>query len=151
MAIEIAWPVPPVKNNFELHNKRQQVFLGVSGEGKMMPLAKPLTFLNNATLAKMSTMSKAKTGIFMLNMGGPQTAGEVQDFLTRLFLDRDIIKLPFQSWLGPRIAKKRTPNIIEKYNEIGGGSPIFKWTSIQGELMCKHLDVISPDTAPHKP
>ena len=87
----------------------------------------------------------------MLNMGGPQTAGEVQDFLTRLFLDRDIIKLPFQSWLGPRIAKKRTPNIIEKYNEIGGGSPIFKWTSIQGELMCKHLDVISPDTAPHKP
>ena len=39
---------------------------------------------------------KAKTGIFMLNMGGPQKADEVQDFLTRLFLDRDIIKLPFQ-------------------------------------------------------
>ena len=39
---------------------------------------------------------KAKTGILMLNMGGPQTTGEVKDFLTRLFLDRDIIKLPFQ-------------------------------------------------------
>jgi hypothetical protein len=39
---------------------------------------------------------KAKTGILMMNMGGPQTADEVKDFLTRLFLDRDIIKLPFQ-------------------------------------------------------
>ncbi len=32
----------------------------------------------------------------MLNMGGPRSGDEVQDFLTRLFLDRDIIKLPFQ-------------------------------------------------------
>ena len=42
----------------------------------------------------------AKTGILMLNMGGPKSGDEVQDFLTRLFLDRDIIKLPFQSKLG---------------------------------------------------
>ena len=117
----------------------------------MMSLVRPLSLMNNFTVAKMSSMSKAKTGVLMLNMGGPQTASEVQDFLTRLFMDRDIIKLPFQSWLGPRIAKKRTPNIIEKYNEIGGGSPIFKWTSRQGELMCQHLDEISPDTAPHRP
>ena len=32
----------------------------------------------------------------MLNMGGPRTADDVEMFLTRLFLDRDIIKLPFQ-------------------------------------------------------
>jgi ferrochelatase len=38
----------------------------------------------------------AKTGILMMNMGGPQTTADVKDFLTRLFLDRDIIKLPFQ-------------------------------------------------------
>ena len=55
----------------------------------------------------------------------------MQDFLTQLFLDRDIIKLPFQEKLGPFIAKKRTPSIIEKYNEIGGGSPIFQWTTKQ--------------------
>ena len=91
-----------------------------------------------------------KTGILMLNMGGPQKADEVQDFLTRLFLDKDIIKLPFQSKLGPYIAKRRTPSIIEKYNEIGGGSPILKWTEKQGELMCQQLDEVSPETAPHK-
>ena len=71
----------------------------------------------------------------MLNMGGPKKADEVQDFLTRLFLDRDIIKLgPLQSKLGPLIAKRRTPSIIEKYNEIGGGSPIFDWTTKQVSL-----------------
>lgn len=87
----------------------------------------------------------------MLNMGGPRKADEVQDFLTRLFLDRDIIKLPLQKRLGPLIAKRRTPSIIEKYNEIGGGSPIYDWTKKQGEAMCKILDTLSPETAPHKP
>ena len=38
---------------------------------------------------------------------------------------------PMQSWLGPLIAKRRTPSIIDKYNEIGGGSPIYDWTKKQ--------------------
>ena len=41
-------------------------------------------------------IQKAKTGILMLNMGGPRSGEEVEGFLTRLFLDRDNIKLPFQ-------------------------------------------------------
>lgn len=40
--------------------------------------------------------SSPKTGILMLNMGGPQTTDEVHNFLLRLFKDRDIIQLPFQ-------------------------------------------------------
>ena len=48
------------------------------------------------------------------------------------------------------IAKRRTPKIIEQYEAIGGGSPIKKWTNIQGKEMCKVLDRISPQTAPHK-
>ena len=62
---------------------------------------------------------KPKTGILMLNMGGPRNSGEVEDFLKNLFADRDIIRLPVQSKLGPWIARRRTPSIIEKYNEIG--------------------------------
>ena len=50
------------------------------------------------------------------------------------------------STLGPVIAKRRTPSIIEQYKEIGGGSPILKWTNIQGEGMCKILDKISPES-----
>merc|ERR1719400_1545299 len=78
-------------------------------------------------------------------------SGEVEDFLKNLFADRDIIRLPVQSKLGPWIARRRTPSIIEKYNEIGGGSPIYDWTSKQGKLMCEKLDVMCPESAPHKP
>jgi len=98
-----------------------------------------------------SEKPQAKTAIFMLNMGGPRNAEEVGPFLQNLFLDRDIIKLPLQEKLGPLIAKRRTPSIIEKYAEIGGGSPIYKWTTRQGELLCQQLDQLSPETAPHKP
>lgn len=93
---------------------------------------------------------KPKTAVLMLNMGGPKNSGEVQEFLTNLFADRDIIKLPAQNKLGPWIAKRRTPSIIEKYNEIGGGSPIFDWTSKQGQMMCERLDQLCPESAPHK-
>ncbi|KAL2777990.1 ferrochelatase, mitochondrial isoform c [Daubentonia madagascariensis] len=93
---------------------------------------------------------KPKTGILMLNMGGPETLGEVHDFLLRLFLDRDLMTLPIQNKLAPFIAKRRAPKIQEQYRRIGGGSPIKMWTSKQGEGMVKLLDELSPHTAPHK-
>lgn len=46
--------------------------------------------------ATINESSKAKTGILMLNMGGPSTLPEVGDFLLNLFKDRDIIQMPFQ-------------------------------------------------------
>lgn len=97
-----------------------------------------------------SNVTKPKTGILLLNMGGPQRTDQVHDYLLRIMTDRDMIQLPFQSILGPWIAKRRTPAVQKKYEEIGGGSPILKWTNTQGELMCKELDKLSPDTAPHK-
>ena len=48
------------------------------------------------------------------------------------------------------IAKRRTPKIQKQYEQIGGGSPIKKWTATQGEGMVKILDEMSPETAPHK-
>lgn len=93
---------------------------------------------------------KPKTGILMLNMGGPEKLEDVHDFLLRLFMDTDLMKLPVQSKLGPFIAKRRTPKIQEQYSKIGGGSPIKHWTSMQGEGMVKLLDHMCPETAPHK-
>lgn len=94
--------------------------------------------------------NKPKTAILMLNMGGPQKLDQVHDYLLNIMTDRDMIQLPVQSKLGPWIAKRRTPEVQKKYGEIGGGSPILKWTRLQGELMCKQLDKVSPETAPHK-
>ena len=57
----------------------------------------------------------------------------------------------FQTYLGPLIARRRTPKIQKQYAEIGGGSPIRKWSEYQAAEMCKLLDKMSPETAPHKP
>jgi protoheme ferro-lyase len=57
---------------------------------------------------------------------------------------------PFQQQLGKFIAWRRTSKVQAQY-ELIGGSPIRKWTELQGEEMCKLLDVQSPETAPHKP
>ncbi|XP_014241265.1 ferrochelatase, mitochondrial isoform X2 [Cimex lectularius] len=91
-----------------------------------------------------------RTAVMMLNMGGPQTGEQVGEYLHRIMTDRDMIQLPVQSTLGPYIAKRRTEEVRKKYEEIGGGSPILKWTKRQGELLCQKLDVLSPSTAPHK-
>jgi ferrochelatase len=105
----------------------------------------------------------------LLNMGGPSTTDEVGDFLSRLFVgggprnpltmlirlkqaDGDLIPLGrLQNYLGPLISKRRTPKIMKQYAAIGGGSPIRKWSEHQAEEMCKLLDKMSPETAPHKP
>ena len=52
-------------------------------------------------------------------------------------------------WLGKFIATRRAPKVRKLYDAIGGGSPILKWTTAQGEVMCRRLDEMSPDTAPH--
>lgn len=89
--------------------------------------------------------------VFM-NMGGPATTDEVGGFLSRLFADGDLIPLGrLQPYLGPLISKRRTPKIQKQYADIGGGSPIRKWSEYQCEEMCKILDKTSPETAPHKP
>jgi ferrochelatase len=116
-----------------------------------------------------ATGSKGPTAMVLLNMGGPSTTDEVGDFLSRLFVgggprnpltmlirlkqaDGDLIPLGrLQNYLGPFISKRRTPKIMKQYAAIGGGSPIRKWSEHQAEEMCKLLDKMSPETAPHKP
>ncbi|KAF9432823.1 ferrochelatase hem15 [Entomortierella beljakovae] len=94
--------------------------------------------------------TKPKTGIVLMNLGGPGKQEEVYDFLLRLFSDGDLIPLPLQKYAAQFIAQRRTPKIKEQYSKIGGGSPIRKWTTEQGTAMEKILDKISPETAPHK-
>jgi len=39
---------------------------------------------------------KPKTGILMLNMGGPTNIDQVYEYLLRIMTDRDMIQLPIQ-------------------------------------------------------
>ncbi|HEU5169784.1 MAG TPA: ferrochelatase [Gemmatimonadales bacterium] len=95
-------------------------------------------------------MPSIKTGIVMMNLGGPATLEDVEPFLLELFADREIIQLPFQDWLGPFIARRRAPKVRKLYADIGGGSPILRHTEAQGRGMVERLDRLSPATAPHR-
>lgn len=96
--------------------------------------------------------SNGGTAVVLINMGGPSSVPETYDFLLRLFSDKDLIPLgPFQNAIAKFIAWRRTPVIEKHYAEIGGGSPIRKWSEFQAEQACKRLDELSPSTAPHKP
>ncbi|CAD8049505.1 unnamed protein product [Paramecium primaurelia] len=76
------------------------------------------------------------TAILMLNLGGPNSYQEISPFLIRFFEDTTVIRIPFG--LGPYIARLRGPAKINKqYEKIGGFSPLFKWTMVQGFLMNK--------------
>lgn len=79
-----------------------------------------------------STSSNPPTALVMLNMGGPAKPEDTGPFLSRLFGDGEIIQLgALQPYLGPLLAKRRTPGVQKQYEEIGG-SPIRSWTDIQG-------------------
>ncbi|CAR25265.1 Ferrochelatase [Lachancea thermotolerans] len=96
---------------------------------------------------------KSPTGIVFMNMGGPSTVPETRDFLYQLFSDNDLIPISrkYQPMIAKFISKFRTPKIEKQYKEIGGGSPIRKWSEYQAKRVCEILDETCPETAPHKP
>jgi protoporphyrin/coproporphyrin ferrochelatase len=91
------------------------------------------------------------TAILLLNMGGPASLADVGPFLEQLLSDPEIIPLPFQSRLGPFIARRRLKKVQARYAQIGGGSPLLHWTGIQGAELARRLDELCPETAPHRP
>ncbi|XP_033928766.1 uncharacterized protein [Melopsittacus undulatus] len=66
-----------------------------------------------------------RTGILLLNMGGPERLEDVQDFLLRLFRDRDLMALPAQRCLSRCLSRLRSARVQQQYQRIGGGSPIL--------------------------
>ena len=98
-------------------------------------------------------LQKPPTGVVFMNMGGPSTVPETRDFLYQLFSDNDLIPISrkFQPTIAKFISKFRSPKIEKQYEEIGGGSPIRKWSEYQVKRVCEILDKTCPESAPHKP
>src|SRR4051812_28690548 len=77
-----------------------------------------------------------KTGIVLLNFGGPWTLSDVKPFLYRLFVNKRVlvgIPSPFRQMLAFTIAQVKGPSSIKSYESIGGGSPQLQWTATQAE------------------
>ncbi|MEO0896872.1 MAG: ferrochelatase [Bacteroidota bacterium] len=63
-----------------------------------------------------------KTGVVLLNLGGPNNEEAVQPFLYNLFMDEDIIKIPLKGGVKRGLIKfvtsRRAKVVAEKYKEI---------------------------------
>lgn len=82
------------------------------------------------------------TAILLLNMGGPLRLDRVAPFLLELFNDRDIIRLG-PALLQPLIARiivgSRLKGVLQRYGEIGGGSPILRESAAQAAVLRRSL------------
>ncbi|HWE24677.1 MAG TPA: ferrochelatase [Myxococcales bacterium] len=90
-------------------------------------------------IALRSPAPAPRTGVLLLNLGGPDSLEAVEPFLVNLFSDPFLIRLPLRGW--PRrkfaqwVARKRAPHVRQLYSEIGGRSPIEPITRKQAELL----------------
>jgi protoporphyrin/coproporphyrin ferrochelatase len=79
-----------------------------------------------------------RTGVLLLNLGGPEKLEDVRPFLYNLFSDPEIIRLPSPwlqkplAWLISTLRSKKSEN---NYKEIGGGSPLLKITEAQAQAL----------------
>jgi len=84
-----------------------------------------------------------KWGVFFLNMGGPETTEDVKEYLYNIFSDRSIIRLPLSSILQKPLARfiasRRAPKVKKRYQMIGGGSPLLKWTRLAASGVKREL------------
>lgn len=77
-----------------------------------------------------------KTGIALLNFGGPWTLRDVKPFLYRLFANPSVlvgVPAPLRQLIAFAIAHAKGPSSVECYKLIGGGSPQLAWTEEQAK------------------
>ncbi|MEM1239585.1 MAG: ferrochelatase [Cyanobacteria bacterium P01_H01_bin.26] len=89
-----------------------------------------------------------RTGVLLLNLGGPEQLEDVRPFLFNLFADPEIIRLPFpwlQKPLAWLISTSRASKSQDNYKEIGGGSPLRHITEEQGSALRDYLQKLGRD------
>ena len=90
-----------------------------------------------------------QTAVFLMNLGGPRTLEEVEPYLYDLFSDPAVITAPLGPLRKPLarfIARKRAPSSAEKYQLIGGRSPLVEGTQAQARA---RADVLGPGWSVH--
>jgi protoporphyrin/coproporphyrin ferrochelatase len=82
---------------------------------------------------------RRRIGIVLFQLGGPDTLAAIEPFLFNLFCDPDIIDFPFarlgRKALAKLISTTRARKVQHHYAAIGGGSPIRRFTELQGQAL----------------
>jgi ferrochelatase len=76
-------------------------------------------------------------GVLLINLGGPETLGDVRPFLYNLFSDPEVLRMPgiVRKPLAAFIAFTRAPKSRGLYAQIGGGSPLLRETEAQAKAL----------------
>ncbi|HES58574.1 MAG TPA: ferrochelatase [Firmicutes bacterium] len=87
----------------------------------------------------------SRYGVLLLNMGGPGSLDEVEQYIYSLLADPDMIRLPL-GWLLQKpfarmVSRRRAPKVQKRYELIGGKSPIGPTTDKQARLLEQQLDI----------
>ncbi len=86
-----------------------------------------------------------KKGAILLNMGGPNNLDEVEVFLKNMFNDKNIISVKnniLRSFIAFMITKSRKNIAKKNYEQIGGRSPMVKYTQkLVDKLNIKNSDI----------
>jgi ferrochelatase len=80
----------------------------------------------------------AQTAVFLMNLGGPRSRAEVEPYLYELFSDPLVVTAPFGPFrplFARLISRLRAPSSAEKYDLIGGGSPLVPGTEAQARAL----------------
>lgn len=83
-----------------------------------------------------------KTAVFLMNLGGPRTVPDVEPFLYELFADPEMVPVPFGPLRKPfakLISVTRASSSGEKYQLIGGGSPLIPAAEEQARMLAETL------------
>lgn len=103
-----------------------------------------LAQIKNLNLVKDRKTNDPDVLVALLNMGGPKTLGDVKDFQERLFADPLLIRFPlsfiFQRFFAWLLIKLRLNAVKERYQAIGGGSPIYRSTTAQAKALSRELE-----------
>lgn len=80
-----------------------------------------------------SEMHSTPTAILLINMGGPDDASQIRPYLRAIFRDPAILPLPhlLRAPLAGWISARRADKVAARYAQIGGGSPLRRWTGAQ--------------------
>ncbi len=86
----------------------------------------------------------ARIAVLLLQMGGPRSLGEVEEYIRVLFSDADLVRLPapvswFRAPLARLVAKRRAPAVRRQYQHIGGASPNNRITEEQADALQRAL------------
>jgi len=83
----------------------------------------------------------ARVAVVLFNLGGPDSLDAVRPFLFNLFNDAAILSVPqpFRRALAWLIARRRSPVAQDIYRQLGGRSPLLKFTRDQANALQTRL------------